>query len=466
MRPLTLCILIFAAAGCSSPSSEPDLTDGGGKPDAASGNDAGRTDGGGMADVSDPPDADSPDIGADAETPTQCGDGRCNGSETPDSCAADCGPCQATTGFTAFEQSLVNLEADTWFEAPDTMMRDVCVDDSVGVRGVGGCSQIVQAWSGGTYDSINQRMLVWGGGHNDYHGNEVYAFSLVDGTWARLTEPMATDHLDRDPIGPNADQPVSRHTYEGVEFVSHLNAMFGHGGSRAADGSGTNLTWLLDLDALTWTNTDPAVAGPGQFTLSSAYDAVGQRMFVRATREFYVYSFGDNTWSVVQDFGTGVWWPRYERSGDKTAEIDTSRSLFWSVGSGDILVWNIETNTVATEDWVTTGAGDYTNADWVDSPDQLFESGGAAVYDAPAPGLAYDLVDDAMVAWANEGGPWVLDLQTRVWTRGSGVGAPTSNNSGGTFGRWRYAPRYNVFVLINSVDENVRFYKNTRCLPP
>jgi hypothetical protein len=31
----------------------------------------------------------------------------------------------------------------------------------------------------------------------------------------------------------------------------------------------------------------------------------------------------------------------------------------------------------------------------------------------------------------------------------------------GTYGRWRYIARLNVFVLVNSVDDDVRFYKHT-----
>ena len=34
-------------------------------------------------------------------------------------------------------------------------------------------------------------------------------------------------------------------------------------------------------------------------------------------------------------------------------------------------------------------------------------------------------------------------------------------NSRGTYGRWRYIPRVNAFILVNDVDENVYFYKHT-----
>src|SRR5262249_54969665 len=39
------------------------------------------------------------------------------------------------------------------------------------------CNQIIP-WSGGAWDDRNQRLIVWGGGHSDYAGNEVSALNL------------------------------------------------------------------------------------------------------------------------------------------------------------------------------------------------------------------------------------------------------------------------------------------------
>lgn len=55
----------------------------------------------------------------------------------------------------------------------------------------------------------------------------------------------------------------------------------------------------------------------------------------------------------------------------------------------------------------------------------------------------------AFVAWPDQGSPYALDLATKTWTRLSA--------------RWRYLPKYNVFILVSSVDEDVYFYKDTRC---
>jgi hypothetical protein len=41
---------------------------------------------------------------------------------------------------------------------------------------------------------------------------------------------------------------------------------------------------------------------------------------------------------------------------------------------------------------------------------------------------------------------------------------PTAPNQNGTYGRFRYVPSKNVFIVVNSVDENVYFYKFTSSL--
>lgn len=375
-----------------------------------------------------------------------------------------CGPCDGAGTPTAFEQTLLDLPADSWYAASGTEMRAVCVPDSVGVRGVGGCPAVVTAWGGGTYDSARRRLVLWGGGHDDYWGNELYGFDLAQGAWSRLTEPSTIaegtapdDFLNRDPL-PDG-QPVSRHTYDGLEYVAHLDALFGQGGSRARDGGSTNRTWLHDLATASWATP---TEGPGGYSLATAYDEASHAVLVDGAESFHICDLDASSWTEVPGFGSPPLWPRYSAWGDKTGAVDPSRGLFWVVGSGQFLVWSIADGAMVTDDWATTGGGSYSNADRVSEyPEQLFESGGGDVYDVSAPGFDYDGAADAFVAWPNAGAPYVLDLATLEWTTGSAAGAPTSATSGGTYGRWRYASAYNVFVLVTSVDEPVYFYKHT-----
>ncbi|MEJ7733784.1 MAG: hypothetical protein WKG00_31885 [Polyangiaceae bacterium] len=52
-------------------------------------------------------------------------------------------------------------------------------------------------------------------------------------------------------------------------------------------------------------------------------------------------------------------------------------------------------------------------------------------------------------------------MTSKVWTQKNADGAPAEQVAQGTNGRWRYVPRYNVFILVNEPDEDVRFYKHT-----
>jgi hypothetical protein len=369
----------------------------------------------------------------------------------------------ADPSLSTFERTLVDLPADSWFEAPGTKMKDVCAPASFGVNGVQGCKAIIGAWGGGAWDPVHRKMLIWGGGHNDYWGNEVYAFDLTTGKWERLTDP-SPGPFNKDPLDDG--NPVSRHTYDGLTYIVHADRFFGQAGSRATDGGGTSLTWTFDVGALTWTNRAPDPAGPGGYTLAASYDPSSRLVLARSPKDLRSYDYDTNTWSMLKGFGFAPLWPRYEVYGNKTSTVDSSRGLFWSVGSGDILIWDIAGQKLVTDDWKTTGGGSYSNANRVGNhKDQLFESGGGEIYDASAPGLAYDSKADQVVAWKG-GGPWVLDLASKTWSQGSATGAPAAQPKNGTYGRFAYLARYNVFILVNSVDADVVFYKNSSGGPP
>ncbi len=358
--------------------------------------------------------------------------------------------------FTTAEQMLVDLPAGTWWQAPDSKMRDVCP------AGADGCHNVIDAWSGGAYDTVHDRVLVFGGGHGDYSGNELYAFDIGTLTWSRLTEPSSSDFADEDPL-PDG-QPVSRHSYDGMQYITHADRFLAHGGSRWHDGSGTGVTWTFDGTA--WRDMMPADAPELSNCCSegSAYDPSSGRVIFHLTTHVAAYDIDDNRWVEISDLGFPPLWPRYEVWGDKRGLFDTRRGLAWFIGSGLVMVYDPAADAYVTDDWVTTGGSPISNAEQIGGhTEQLFETTGGEVVGAAAPGADYDPVADDIVAWVGAG-VWVLDLESKEWTRGASDGAPAEPAEHGTFGRFRYIPRTNVFVLVNSIDEDVWFYKHTvRC---
>jgi MYXO-CTERM domain-containing protein len=80
-----------------------------------------------------------------------------------------------------------------------------------------------------------------------------------------------------------------------------------------------------------------------------------------------------------------------------------------------------------------------------------------------SPGLEYDPTIQELVAWADGTTVYSLNVPTLVWTAHppaqTNTVTPTARNGNGTFGRFRYSPIRNVYVLVNNVDEDVFVYK-------
>lgn len=358
--------------------------------------------------------------------------------------------------FTAQEMMLIDLPANRWWSAPGTELRPLCP------AGADQCPGVIGAWSGGAYDPVHNRMLIFGGGHADYSGNEIYGFDLSTLSWSRLTEPSDPSQQDMDPLADG--RPVSRHSYDGLQYITHRNRFFATGGSRWRDGGGTHLTWTFETETSTWRNMMPAnePSRPNCCSDGSAYDPGTGRVFLHFTGSFVSYDYDANRYETIADLGFPPLWPRYEAWGDKRGLVDTRRGLVWFLGADLVMVYDIATDEFVTDDWVTTGGAPFSNG-LTDYPEQLFNTTGGEVITASGPGADYDVVADDIVAWVG-GGVWALDLETRVWSQGTASGAPADPTSTGTFGRWRYIPRLNVFILVNSVDEPVNFYKHTpRC---
>ncbi|MBI3900024.1 MAG: hypothetical protein HY308_17285 [Gammaproteobacteria bacterium] len=380
-----------------------------------------------------------------------------------------------------FERHLVELPPDTWYEAPATHMMDVCAPASFGVHATVGCPAIVDAWGGGAFDPVHRKMLIWGGGHADYYGNEVYSFDLRTGKWERLTDPTLGSYVtcsdtsltgcvrNMDPLLDG--NPNSRHTYGGLQYMTHLNRFFSQGGALAPSGVRAQVTWLFNVESRTWNHPAPTAANPSVipqwYGMASGYDPTSGLVLMASENGLSAFDASANTWTGLASFNYTPFWPRYAVSGNKHGAVDTKRHLFWVVGVNDIMVWDIPHAKMVTNDWGTSGGGAYTNyprtKNYVDpdpAKNQVFTSGGGDIYDANAPGFDYDSKADQFVAWKG-GTPYVLDLATKTWTIKSATGAPVSQVTNGTYGRWRYLERYNVFILVNSVTGNIYFYKNT-----
>jgi hypothetical protein len=86
---------------------------------------------------------------------------------------------------------------------------------------------VLGAWNGGAFASgfgKSGALVVSGGGHADYYGNEVYAFDLDSRRWLRLTNPYPSPAFPvTDGIWPDGTPSVS-HTYDQVDYHPTTNS--------------------------------------------------------------------------------------------------------------------------------------------------------------------------------------------------------------------------------------------------
>ncbi len=333
-----------------------------------------------------------------------------------------------------------NLQPGFWHEVLSSRLDtvDPCPGGGCSYSGNLGVAGVMDAWNGGAFDSARNRLIVWGGGHLGYAGNELYAFDILSETWSRLTEPstsiqMAVSHY-------SDGKPTSRHTYNDLQYDSQrdrfvsLNAS----ASYSLNGASFSTVDMFDFGTNSWiAGTDRIDGGGTDLGAFSAYDPASGLHYIHHTNggRLQMYDPGTGQWSNHVVTGSV---PIY-----MTADIDPIRRNLVAVGAGRIFVYDL----------------DNLNA----QPLKAVASGNMAAQNADQIGFQYDAASDQFVAWIGGTSVYVLDPVTWVWTQlapaaGNTV-SPGSPNMNGTYGRFRYVPSKNAFIVVNNVDQNVYYYK-------
>ena len=344
----------------------------------------------------------------------------------------------------------------TWTELPNTKIQDVGPPNSPPPSGRLG--SVIGAWSGAAMDTINNRLFIWGGGHNDYAGNEIYVLDLTAKTMERFwgPSPNSDDHWKKRCPDPKDSKlsdgtPMSRHTYGGLAYLEHVNLFWIYGGSRAcANGGLSRDTWTFDPSTAQWKNEFPKGKIPGNGITITAYDPETKKVFMQRQRGFFAYEYGDsktsrvNEWTKLNDKAIGGY---QQMSGT----IDPVRRKFVLVGGYKKRgTWLIDLD------------------DSSPSPERLKTTNGAVIEGTQAPGIAYDPGSDRILAWdgsrrsKNSSSVWSLNVDSGQWTEieteGSGMSV---SGSTGTFGRWRYVPALKQFIAVISTKENAWLFSTS-----
>ncbi|HKO90923.1 MAG TPA: hypothetical protein VJU61_07220, partial [Polyangiaceae bacterium] len=370
-------------------------------------------------------DASSRDAGARDAAASDAGAGA-------DARMSDAGPAASTDGGSALCPGL------GWCELTDTKLRSVCPDPNKysAIQANEGCGGVINDWSGGSVDQKRNRLLIWGGGHRGYFGNEVYALDLNVLKLLRLNDPSDITGVDLNQCtSPEAyadGRPSSRHTYDGLAYLPDSDEMFALAGSGIPCGYAVQGTWTLDLDSVSaappgkaapWTQHRPTpFPTKASFGVVADYDPNTKRVIVDDTYSLWAFDPSSHTYTLLNDSTKTGAHIDYHMTG----RVDPKRKLFVAVGGkggddGGIQIFDI------------AAGSNYAQQDWTNQV-----QGCDGLLAASSPGLAYDPVQDRLVGWAGGDDVYLLDLDQKRCTTVRHNAGPGAQVEAGTFGRFRY----------------------------
>lgn len=322
-----------------------------------------------------------------------------------------------------------------WHEIPNTRIRPHCPTEAQypGIIGGAGCDSVTSAYSGAAFDINGNRLLISGGGHFDWGGNEVYELDLDTQVMRRLNAPSypLRDGCVSGTNGTYADgRPVSRHTYNHLAYIDEQDLLFLFGGSRWQCGFFGADTWTYSPSQDQWVARSNASAPNGDFGLSIVRDPVTGLLWARDSLHVYAYNPATQSWQ--------------QRSGNSDIALGNYRSGVIDPVQGRYYLYTAGNFTLHHYD--IRSAGTMLSIVSFPAPTCAFMSNNAA-------GWVYDPLQDRLVAWNGGNTVHVLDPATASCTTLSFPGGPSAHEQG-TYGRFAYSPSDDVFVTCNDIDEN------------
>lgn len=296
---------------------------------------------------------------------------------------------------------------------------------------------VMNSWGAAAFDRKRNALVVSGGGHGDYCGNEIYRFRLDTLTWERMTDPSPVEHVGSGVyrIADGSEAPISFHGYDGMQGLPD-GRIFVIPAAQCSNGNTYDpFAYLFDPGSRTWKRG--AKAPRANTDMGCDWWRNGDRVICSYFNGLLAYDPAANTWQVLQgneDQATG-----------KTGAIDQERNLFVQVGPNA---------RVAGRDGVAMVYFDLKSPRRTPVP----LSGNTDFRDDPPPGIAWHPATGRFVIWS--GGPdvWAVD---RNWksTKYTGNGPERLFGFPGVWGKWHYVPALDVFIGARRGGEKVWLYK-------
>ena len=336
----------------------------------------------------------------------------------------------------------------SWQQAANTTLMSVCPANNFGgivYPFASYCANVIDVWSGAAADTKRNRLIIWGGGHSDYSGNEIYALNVgtTPPTMTRLTNPSAWNYSVSYEVNPDGT-PTSRHTYNDLVYLPVQDALFSFSGGLPS-GTGTNHTWIFTFADNTWHAKDP-VNGFNPTTIANsvtgaacAYDPNTQTVFCIDGNTNYLLQYNP----VTNTYARLTIGAAYALAA--TPAIDPVRKLMVFMGNAADGV-TLKVNAID----ISGNDPNYTVQDWTS---QVI---GCAGMSADWPGFVYDSAISQFVGYPNQGSTvYTFNAGTKTCAAQTFSNGPQTNPVlYGTFGRFQYFPSLNTFALVNDPNQN------------
>lgn len=376
------------------------------------------------------------------------------------------------------------LAAGTWYSIPGTSLTasgQLPANSYSPAAGEGSnYVAIMTAWSSGAYDSLRGRLLVHGGGHGDYPGNEVYAFDLATAAWTRIYGPSYSINIGTD-SGTNPDgTPASVHTWGGLAYVSSTDSFYRFNGSKWGQGGDSTVGWRMQLATSppTFTTTPFCdLSGLHQLGNLVDFDPNSGLILHVAPEVAGLHSIHPSTGVVNGSYGpTANAFSRdsinfcidpVHRKALCFGQMPGARADGGNNGQMVMFYYDLSTTPPTVQN--LTLAGDTADVIGPYQPDEQWY----------APGLTFDSAVNKIAAWNGGRAIYHFDMSAAPTvtvtklamslgsTPGRTAGINTVSNpngaTNGTWGRFRYMPDQDLYIAATGVGDTVfvgapRFY--------
>jgi len=332
---------------------------------------------------------------------------------------------------------LDKLKPGEWFEVPNSSLAASGVWPPQPCPPGNGPGAVMGAWSGAAYDTRRERLIIHGGGHGDYAGNEIYVFDVKTFKWSRPWGPSKDIPPAREPIAAYPDgNPAAVHSYDGLIYLPKQDRLWRGGGSTwSGSGGGTRSCWSFDFEALKWERKADAPGGVLGVSVFADYDPVTGHIFASSDHYgFAEYDPATDTWTKLGTIGSGE---------EPIGVVDPVNRLFVVVGNKQLNVFNLTTRKT-------------TNS--------VPSTGGDEVVSRRGPGLVYDPTLKKIVGWGGGTSLYTLDVSNWTWTehpasKTNTVVPAVADKRLICFSKFQYIPSKKVYIVVTGVKQSVYFFK-------